>query len=337
MTPKALFIFLGTAFTLWTIALACETGGGAIGRLTTGTTLDATNTDASTNFFLASGTVSRTADLGFSTITIDSTAGDVVLDMGAHDLVMGASGRAILVSGDNDVSITGSGKFSSQLVLCLHNYSSGTFTFGLDTRSDGDSRLAVGGTGLTVWTGPSVWRRRPRLAAVMERAPAVGRPHRGASTALLGLGLIQIAIAIGTGIDFLLSRSVGFFRFPHLVSSSAQPTEHRHHLVDFGLSILALGFVQRLANNQNVLYRGALQGRASRNLEVASPVRIGRLPVTLGDVQRYRLTGAQPLVTRRAMNALQRRGFLVDPGDVSDRQAIDVQSLVSECHSFRFR
>ena len=165
----------------------------------------------------------------------------------------------------------------------------------------------------------------------------VRRPHRGASTALLGLGLIQIAIAIGIGIDFLLSRSVGFFRFPHLVSSSALPTEHRRHPVEFGLSILALGFVQRLANNQNVLYRGALQGRASRNLEVASPVRIGRLPVTLGDVQRYRLTGAQPLVTRRAMNALQRRGFLVDPGDVSDRQAIDVQSLVPECHLFRFR
>ena len=40
------------------------------------------------------------------------------------------------------------------------------------------------------------------------------RPHRGTSTALLGLGLIQIAIAIGIGIDFLLSRSAGFFRFP---------------------------------------------------------------------------------------------------------------------------
>jgi autotransporter-associated beta strand protein len=131
------------------------TTSGTIGRLATGTTLDATNTGADTNFFLASGTVSRTTALGFSTITIDSTAGDVVLDMGAHDLVMGASGRAILVSGDNDVSITGSGKFSGQLMLYLHNYSSGTLTFGLDTQSGANSRLVTGGPGLTVWTGVS--------------------------------------------------------------------------------------------------------------------------------------------------------------------------------------
>ena len=136
-------------------ATLSESTSGTVGRLTTGTALAAANTGENTNFFLTSGTVNRTANLAFSTITIDSTAGPVVLDMGANDLVMGSSGRAILVSGDNDVSITGSGKFSSQLMLYLHNYSSGTFTFGLDTQSSADSRLVVGGTGLTVWTGAS--------------------------------------------------------------------------------------------------------------------------------------------------------------------------------------
>ena len=57
----------------------------------------------------------------------------------------------------------------------------------------------------------SPWTARP---SILFRPPAVRRPHRGTSTALLGLGLIQIAIAIGIGIDFLLSRSAGFFRFP---------------------------------------------------------------------------------------------------------------------------
>ena len=88
---------------------------------------------------------------------------------------------------------------------------------------------------------------------------------------LCTVSLPLVWVLLPESIDFLLSRSVGFFRFPHLVSSSAQPTEHRRHPVEFGLSILALGFVQRLANN------------------------------------------------------------------VSARQPIDVQSLVSECHSFRFR
>jgi hypothetical protein len=86
-------------------------------------------------------------------------------------------------------------------------------------------------------------------------------------------------------------------------------------------SVLAFGFVQRLANNQNVLCRGAFQGRTPRDLEAASPVRIGRLPVALGNVQRYRLTGAQPWVTRRAVVARQAVGFLVDPSDVTDRAA----------------
>jgi hypothetical protein len=93
-------------------------------------------------------------------------------------------------------------------------------------------------------------------------------------------------------------RIVGLRLFPDLISPAAQPAQHRGHPVEFGLAILAFGFVQRLANNQNVLYRGAFQGRTPRDLEVASPVRIGRLPVALGNVHRYRLTGAQPWGTR---------------------------------------
>ena len=91
-----------------------------------------------------------------------------------------------------------------------------------------------------------------RIVAIQHANPVNGT--------VLGLGLIQIAIAIGIGIDFLLSRSVGFFRFPHLVSSSAQSTEHRRHTIEFSLPFPAFGFVQRLADDQNVLYGGALQG-----------------------------------------------------------------------------
>ena len=75
----------------------------------------------------------------------------------------------------------------------------------------------------------------------------------------LGLALIQIAIAIGIGID---SSPVVFVtrRFlPYLISSSAQPTQHRRHAVQFSLPFLAFGFVKSLADYQNVLYGGALQ------------------------------------------------------------------------------
>jgi len=63
--------------------------------------------------------------------------------------------------------------------------------------------------------------------------------------ALLGRGLIQIVIRIG--IDWV--PVVGRCFFSHLVSSSAQPTQHRGHPVEFGLAILAFGFVQRRVGN----------------------------------------------------------------------------------------
>ncbi len=67
-----------------------------------------------------------------------------------------------------------------------------------------------------------------------------------ASTALLGLGLIEIAIGIGNEWFPVVGRRI----FPDLISSSAQPDQHCRHPVVLGLAILALGFVQSLANNQ---------------------------------------------------------------------------------------
>jgi hypothetical protein len=119
---------------------------------------------------------------------------------------------------------------------------------------------------------------------------------------LLGLGLIQIAI--GIGIDLFSPRSVGFFRFPHLVPSSAQPTQHRRHSVEFSLATLTVRFVQRFPDGKDVLYGGAFQSRTACNLEIPPASCTGRLAVTLGNVQRYRLAGAQPLIPRRAMDAL---------------------------------
>jgi hypothetical protein len=117
-----------------------------------------------------------------------------------------------------------------------------------------------------------------------------------------------------------------------LVSSSAQLTQHRRHAVQFHLAVLTLRFLQGFAGHEDILDCRALQRRSARDLEVSPPIRIGCLPVALGDVQGHRLAGAQPLVPRRAMDALQPRSDLVDPRDVADRQPVDVQSLVSERH-----
>jgi len=97
-------------------------------------------------------------------------------------------------------------------------------------------------------------------------------------------------------------------------------------------AVPALRFIQRLSDNRHVLDRGAFQRRSPCDLKVTPPVGICGLSVAFSYVERDRLAGPKPLVPRRAMDALQRGGLLVDPGFVADREPVDVQFLVSEGH-----
>lgn len=136
---------------------------GTLGRLTAGTALTATNSSSTTNYRLTTaGTLTRTAALNFSTLTLDSSAGVVTLAMGTNNFTADGSGRGILVTGPNDVSITGSGQIAGAGSAWIHNYSTGTFTFGQGPLATGISSVMFGGTGLTVWTGTTAGPQ-PRL------------------------------------------------------------------------------------------------------------------------------------------------------------------------------
>ena len=125
---------------------------GTLGRLTAGTTLTASNSSSITNYRLtSSGTLTRSANLDFSTVTIDSSAGDVTLNMGAFNFAPTAQGRGILVTGANDVSIDGTGNLGSGAII--HNYSSGTLSVSLASGSFNTTFL---GTGFTDYSGTIV-------------------------------------------------------------------------------------------------------------------------------------------------------------------------------------
>ncbi len=127
---------------------------GTLGRLTAGTALDATNSSNTTNYRLTTaGTLTRTAALNYSTLTLDSSAGAVTLAMGSNNFTADASGRGILVTGPNDVSITGSGQIAGAASAWIHNYSTGTFTIGQSASASTGGSYMFGGTGFTVWTG----------------------------------------------------------------------------------------------------------------------------------------------------------------------------------------
>jgi autotransporter-associated beta strand protein len=122
---------------------------GTIGRLTAGTTLSAGNASATTNYRLTdAGTLTRTANLNYSTLTIDSSAGDVTLEMSTFHLAATANGRGILITGSNDVSIIGSGNMGAGPII--HNYGTGTFSLSLASGSFATTFL---GTGFTDYSG----------------------------------------------------------------------------------------------------------------------------------------------------------------------------------------
>ena len=137
-------------------ATLATTTSGTIGRLSSGTALTASNTSSSTNYLLSTpGTLTRTANLDMSTLTLDSSAGAITLAMGSNTLTSSSNGRGILLTGSNDVSITGTGLLTAASMF-FHNYSTGNFTLGMSTPASGSSTTwTIGGTGLTVWSGSS--------------------------------------------------------------------------------------------------------------------------------------------------------------------------------------
>lgn len=138
--------------------------GGLVTRLTTGTTLDASVSSATTNYRLTNpGTLTRTAALDFQTLTIDSAAGAVVLDMANSNLLFSGVGRGILLTGNNDISITstGSGTIAGSTSAYTYNYTSGAavVTIGVPT---------VAGTGAYVYGGTGNYNYAASFAAVTQ-------------------------------------------------------------------------------------------------------------------------------------------------------------------------
>ncbi|XHR27688.1 MAG: beta strand repeat-containing protein [Chthoniobacteraceae bacterium] len=127
---------------------------GSIGRLTSSsaaaTTLTASSSSATANYFLTTaGTLTRTANLDFSTMTIDSSAGAVTLDMATYNFANSGQGRGILVTGNNDVTLAGSGSFSSTGLV--YNYGTGKLTINQSTANT--TAFVLGGTGFIDYAG----------------------------------------------------------------------------------------------------------------------------------------------------------------------------------------
>jgi fibronectin-binding autotransporter adhesin len=207
-------------------ATLATTTSGTIGRLSSGTALTASNTGSGTNYLLSTpGTLTRNANLDMSTLTLDSSAGAITLAMGSNTLTSSSNGRGILVTGSNDVSITGTGLLTATSMF-FHNYSSGNFTLGLSTPSASSTTWTIGGTGLTVWSGSSTTKGNATHVDNLYLEGGIFRPTAAQDwTSGTAIALARINHHISSSFEFC-PKNPAANQFPDVFRASLA-TRHR--------------------------------------------------------------------------------------------------------------
>lgn len=133
--------------------------GGFVQRLSTFTNLtpgSVTINAGTENFRMAAGSYTTTASAAFNTLTFDSSAGAVNLTLGGTHVLSAASiGKGALVTGTNDVTISGgpAGGIGTSSALWYHNYLSAGATFNLQSSLGNSQTFLFGGSGFTNYSG----------------------------------------------------------------------------------------------------------------------------------------------------------------------------------------
>lgn len=186
------------------IGFGTQNGSNEIVRYTGATTADATNSSSTTNFIIAAD-LTRTAELQYNTLQIDTAAGDVTLNVGANNLTVGTFGRGVLISGTHDALITGtSGRFNGSSVF-IANYSTGTTT--VDVSLTGNAVVSTG-PGLVVYSRTN----NPNdlyVANGVFRVTGGDRDYTAGVLRIYGGGVLELGADINGAADGDFTRAAG--------------------------------------------------------------------------------------------------------------------------------
>jgi autotransporter-associated beta strand protein len=187
------------------IGFATRNASNEIVRYTAGTAATATNSSSSTNFTLGSS-LTRTAELQFHTLDINTNGGPVTLTMGSNNLsASGATGRGILISGTNDATITATSGAIGGGSVFISNYSTGTTT--LDISLNGQATI-LAGPGLVDYTKTA----NPADLYVANgtfRMSGGSRDFNTGITRIFGDGVLEIGADLNAAADGDFTRVVG--------------------------------------------------------------------------------------------------------------------------------
>lgn len=122
---------------------ATRNGSNEIVRYTAGTVLSSSSAaTATTENHVINASLSRTADLNYQSVHIDTSAAPITLSMGASNLVVGAAGRTVLITGNNDATISATTGVVSGGSVFIANHGAGKTT--LDISLGGQAFVNVG-------------------------------------------------------------------------------------------------------------------------------------------------------------------------------------------------
>lgn len=134
------------------IGFATQDGSNNIVRYTGATSLNGNTGGTTTNTtnYKLSADLARTAALNFQTLEIDTSSAAVTLNMGTQALTPNGNGRSILITGNNDATITSTtGAVTSGTSYNIANYGTGTTTMDI---SSGNAAIVKNGPGLVVYS-----------------------------------------------------------------------------------------------------------------------------------------------------------------------------------------
>jgi fibronectin-binding autotransporter adhesin len=187
------------------IGFATQDGSNNIVRYTSATTLDAGTATTNTTNYKLSADLTRTAALNFQTLELDTSSAAVTLSMGTQALTPNGNGRSILVTGNNDATITSStGVITTSTSLNIANFGTGTTT--IDMSSSGVA-IVKNGPGLVVYSKSN----NPADVYVTEGTLRFNQAMTYNTNALriYGGGIFEIGADLETGNAGDLTRAVG--------------------------------------------------------------------------------------------------------------------------------
>ena len=185
------------------VGFAAQSGTLEIVRNTNTVALTANNGTLSDHAALSSS-LTRTANLAVSTLTVDATAADVILDMAGYAFQANNSavGRGVAVYGGHPVTVQG-GSHGAQSSTFIFNYGTGKLTWAL---TNGTCAYVSAGPGLTEFTQGLA--QNLYVAGGTVRLTA-GKNYTEGLVNLYGNGVLEIGADLNGSAAGDFTRSVG--------------------------------------------------------------------------------------------------------------------------------